>query len=128
MILNTRSMANLTGVHPDLVKVVKLAASIMPHDLGFIITEGVRTLSRQQELVRTGASQTMKSRHLTGHAVDFAPVIGGEVRWDWPLFHRAVPIFKSAAQQLNVPLEAGADWVSFPDGPHLQLPWKEYPA
>ncbi len=113
----------LQGVHPDLVKVIMKAAE----NADFIIVEGVRTTVRQAELVAKGASQTMKSRHITGHAVDIAPLVGGEVRWDWPLYHKLAPVVKQAAKDLGVPLEWGGDWKSFPDGPHFQLPWKEYP-
>ena len=123
--LNTRSMANLTGVHPDLVKIVKLAAANAVTE--FIVTEGVRTLVRQKELVAKGASQTMRSRHLTGHAVDLAAMIGGEVRWDWPLYGLLAHQMKDAAAALKIPLEWGGDWTSFKDGPHFQLPWASYP-
>jgi peptidoglycan L-alanyl-D-glutamate endopeptidase CwlK len=121
--LSARSLKNLTGVHPDLVKVVMLAAE----KAEFVVTEGVRTLLRQSELVKAGASQTMKSRHLTGHAVDLAALVGGEVRWDWPLYNKLAATMKESAIQLGVPLEWGGDWKSFKDGPHFQLPWKDYP-
>jgi peptidoglycan L-alanyl-D-glutamate endopeptidase CwlK len=123
MSLTSRSLKNLTGVHPDLVKIVLLAAE----RADFVVTEGVRTTLRQAELVKAGASQTMKSRHLTGHAVDLAALVGGEVRWDWPLYTNLAVAMKSAAQELSIPLEWGGDWKSFKDGPHFQLPWKDYP-
>lgn len=125
MMLNPRSNANLNGVHPDLVRVVRLAAANA--ELEFVVTEGVRTLARQTEMVAKGASRTMRSRHLDGHAVDLAAVIGGDVRWDWPLYDRLGAQMKAAAASLKVPLEWGGDWVSFRDGPHFQLPWKDYP-
>ncbi|WP_084494694.1 M15 family metallopeptidase [Alkanindiges illinoisensis] len=31
-----------------------------------------------------------------------------------------------AAKELNIPLEWGGDWKNFKDGPHYQLPWKQY--
>jgi peptidoglycan L-alanyl-D-glutamate endopeptidase CwlK len=121
--LNARSLKNLTGVHPDLVKVVLRTAQ----ESEFVVTEGVRTAMRQAELVKAGASQTMKSRHLTGHAVDLAVLVGGEVRWDWPLYNKLAAVVKAAAAELAVPIEWGGDWKSFKDGPHFQLPWKDYP-
>lgn len=124
MALNKKSILRLEGVHPDLVKVVLLASD----RADFVVTEGVRTLLRQSELVKAGASQTMKSRHLTGHAVDLAALVGGEVRWDWPLYTNLGNVVKSAAAELSIPLEWGGDWKSFKDGPHFQLPWKEYPS
>ncbi len=124
-ILGPRSLSKLEGVHPDLVKVVKLTIKRSPID--FVVVEGVRTIARQKELLAAGASKTLKSRHLTGHAVDLAPVVGATVRWDWPLFHQLAPVVKAAAVELGVPLEWGGDWKLFKDGPHWQLPWKEYP-
>jgi peptidoglycan L-alanyl-D-glutamate endopeptidase CwlK len=123
MTLNVRSEKNLTGVHPDLVKVVRLAAS----RAAFVVTEGLRTAERQAQLVAAGASQTQKSRHLTGHAVDLAALVGDEIRWDWPLYKKLADVMKQAAKELNVPLEWGGDWTTLKDGPHFQLPWKQYP-
>lgn len=126
IILGEKSLKRLEGVHPDLVRVVKKAAILSSID--FTVLEGLRTLARQKELVGKGASTTMKSRHLTGHAVDLAPMIDGEVRWDWPLYHKLSPIIKAVALAENVPIEWGGDWKTFKDGPHWQLPWKGYPA
>jgi peptidoglycan L-alanyl-D-glutamate endopeptidase CwlK len=100
--------------------VVRRAAEITT--VPFIVTEGVRTLERQRELVKVGASRTMDSRHLTGHAVDLAAMVGSEVRWDWPLYHHIASAMKLAAGELNVPLTWGGDWSSFKDGPHFELP------
>lgn len=118
--LNVRSEKNLTGVDEDLVRVVRLAAEIT--DTDFIVTEGLRTPERQRQLVAAGASQTMNSKHLVGRAVDLAAVVDGEVRWDWPLYHRLAAVMKEAAKRLNVPLTWGGDWKSFRDGPHFELP------
>ena len=123
--LGQRSLARLEGVHPDLVRVVKRAA--LMSDIDFTVLEGLRTPARQKELVAKGASKTLKSRHLTGHAVDLAVLIGGEIAWDWPLYHKLAPIVKAAAAAENVPIEWGGDWRTFKDGPHWQLPWKQYP-
>jgi peptidoglycan LD-endopeptidase CwlK len=123
--LGTRSQERLKGVHPDLVKVVERAIQLTPVD--FTVLEGLRTEARQRELVARGASKTMNSRHLTGHAVDLGAFVGGEVRWDWPLYHRIAAAVKAAAAELEVPIEWGGDWRSFKDGPHWQLPWKQYP-
>lgn len=123
--LNKSSIQKLSGVHPDLVSVVMLAAQ--NSDLEFVVTEGLRTVERQRQLVAAGASRTMKSRHITGHAVDLAAVINGEVRWDWPLYHKLAEIMKLSANKLNIPIEWGGDWKSFKDGPHFQLPFAKYP-
>jgi len=130
MKLNASSEKRLKGVHPDLVKVVRRAAEITTTD--FVVTCGLRTLAEQRRLVAAGASKTLKSRHLPGtgglsHAVDLAAVLGGKVRWDWPLYHRLAAAMKQAAAELKVPLEWGGDWKTFKDGPHFQLPWSNYP-
>jgi peptidoglycan L-alanyl-D-glutamate endopeptidase CwlK len=125
MELSARSRQRLTGVHQDLVRVVLRAAELTEVD--FVVTEGVRTLARQKQLVAAGASKTLRSRHLTGHAVDLAAVVGGQVRWDWPLYHKLADAMKRAAAELGVPLEWGGDWRTFKDGPHFQLPWGAYP-
>lgn len=124
--LGATSVARLKGVHPDLVKVIEHAADVSPVE--FVVLEGRRTLARQKVLFAQGASRTLKSRHITGHAVDIAPVIEGKVRWDWPLYNRMAPYIKQAAKTVGVPIEWGGDWKSFKDGPHWQLPHSKYPA
>lgn len=123
--LSRRSLARLDGVHPDLVRVVKLAIELTEVDFG--VTEGLRTIEKQREYVAKGASKTMNSRHLTGHAVDLVAYIGTEARWDWPLYHKIADAMKRAAKSLGVPIVCGADWVKFPDGPHFELDRKSYP-
>jgi peptidoglycan L-alanyl-D-glutamate endopeptidase CwlK len=125
IVLGQRSLSRLQGVHPDLVRVVKKAAAMSPLD--FTVLEGLRTVDRQRQLMASGATRTMNSRHLTGHAVDLAPMIGGTVRWDWPLYHQLAAIVKDAAKAENVPIQWGGDWRTFKDGPHWELPWKLYP-
>ena len=128
MKINTASTARLRGVHPDLVRVVqRCAADWKDPETGFIVTCGVRTLEEQKVLKAKGASKTLRSRHLTGHAVDLAATIGGNVRWDWPLYDRLAKAMKAAAKAEKVPLEWGGDWKTFKDGPHYQLPWASYP-
>lgn len=124
--LSSRSYKRLEGVHPDLVAVVERAIKIAPID--FMVTEGLRTQERQAELVAAGASRTMRSRHLTGHAVDLGALVSGQLRWDWPLYEQLALAMKTSAEELGIPLEWGGDWTSFKDGPHFQLPWADYPA
>ena len=121
-VLGNKSRRKLHGVHPDLVAVVKRAIEITEQD--FTVLEGLRTLERQQQLYNTGKSKTMNSRHLTGHAVDLAP---WPITWDWDHFYPIADAVKQAADELDIPIEWGGDWKSFPDGPHFQLPWTEYP-
>ena len=125
IVLSQRSLTRLEGVHPDLVRVVKKASILS--DLDFTVLEGLRSVDRQKQLVSQGASKTMNSRHLTGHAVDLAPMIGGKVSWDWPLYHKLAKVIKAAAADEKVPLQWGGDWRAFKDGPHWELPWAFYP-
>lgn len=122
-VLSNKSLSKLDGVHSDLVSVVKQAICITKQD--FMVIEGLRSLERQEQLVASGASQTMNSRHLTGHAVDVVPY---PLSWDWPLYYPIADAMKQAATELKVDLEWGGDWRSFKDGPHWQLSWKSYPA
>jgi len=119
-----RSLQRMEGLHPDIVAVMKLAIKRSPVD--FTVLEGMRTLARQKQLVASGASKTMNSRHLTGHAIDVAPLENGKVSWAWPLYHRLAPVIKEAAEELGVDLEWGGDWKTFKDGPHWQLSWQSY--
>ena len=126
MIIDPRSSARMIGVHADLMRVVYRAATITPID--FIVTEGVRSLGRQKQLKAAGASKTLRSRHLTGHAIDLAARVDGEIRWDWPLYHKLAAAMKEAARLEGVQIEWGGDWKGgFIDGPHFQLPFSTYP-
>lgn len=126
MYLTDRDRKRLEVVHRDLVAVVERAAGLT--DIGFTVTEGLRTPERQRKLVAAGASRTMNSRHLTGHAVDLAAVVDGDVRWDWPLYHKLARVMRLAAVEVNVQIEWGGEWLRFKDGPHFQLPLDKYPA
>lgn len=124
--LGPTSLLRLQDVHPDLVKVVERAIELT--EIDFTVLEGRRTKERQAELLKAGATTTMNSRHLTGHAVDLGALVGGKVRWDWPLYYKIADAMKSASVELGIPVEWGGDWKKFKDGPHWQLPHKEYPA
>lgn len=150
--LSRRSLERMQGVHPDLVKVVLLAIQLTDADFG--VTEGVRTIEKQREYFAKGASQTMNSRHITGHAVDLVAYVGREVRWDWPLFHKIAAAMKQAASALGVQIVWGGVWdremsdltedmdsetaayvarrkvlgkKAFIDGPHFELSRRLYP-
>lgn len=124
-VLGKKSLDNLKGVHPDLVSVVMGAIAITPID--FTVGEGLRTVERQKELLASGKSTTMKSRHLTGHAVDLWALKEGKVDWLWAPYEEIAKAMKKAASDLYIKIEWGGDWKSFKDGPHFQLPFKEYP-
>jgi peptidoglycan L-alanyl-D-glutamate endopeptidase CwlK len=122
--LGVRSKARLKGVHPDLIKVVERAIQLTTVD--FTVLEGVRDAVRQKKLVESGASQTMNSRHLTGHAVDLGAWVDDQVDWSWPLYAKINAAMQEASKQVGVPIEWGGNW-KMRDGPHFQLPRKEYP-
>lgn len=128
--LSARSVKRLEGLHPDLRRVVERAIQITTTD--FMVVEGVRTLAQQRKNVLSGASKTMRSRHLTGHAVDIAPMLDldkdGDLDVSWLQAHFAplASAMKQAAKELGVRIEWGFDLWGW-DGPHFQLPWKEYP-
>lgn len=124
--LGPTSLLRLQDVHPDLVKVVERAIELT--EIDFTVLEGRRTKERQAELLKAGATTTMNSRHLTGHAVDLGALVGGKVRWDWPLYYKIADAMKAASAERGIPVEWGGDWKKFKDGPHWQLPHKEYPA
>lgn len=128
MELNERSKQSLKGVHPDLIRVILRAAQNVPTgSLGFIVTEGSRTLERQKLLFAEGKSKTMNSRHLQGDAVDLAATLEGVVTWEFPRYEELSKIVLGAAKELNIPVVWGGSWESFRDGPHFELDRRFYP-
>lgn len=123
--LSIKSRINLMGVHADLVKVVERAIQLT--DVDFTVLEGLRTLARQKELLAAKATTTLNSRHLTGHAVDLGALVGGKLRWDWPLYDKIAKAMKQAAKELKISIVWGGDWKSFKDGPHFELDRKVCP-
>jgi peptidoglycan L-alanyl-D-glutamate endopeptidase CwlK len=106
--LSQRSLDRLEGVDERLVAVVKQAISTTKIDFGVI--QGMRTLEMQKELVAKGASQTMKSKHLTGHAVDLMAYISGRGSWELNLYDDIADAMKEAGDTLGVRLRWGAAW------------------
>jgi peptidoglycan L-alanyl-D-glutamate endopeptidase CwlK len=136
--LSPASEVKLKGVHPDLVRVVRRAAAMCEQP--FIVFEGVRTVERQRSLIAKGVSKLknpFRSRHvptkdpkygLVSHAVDLVPLnAGGQPVWDWKLIPAVLRAMKSAALAEHVTIECGAEWKTFKDGVHYQLPWRLYP-
>jgi peptidoglycan L-alanyl-D-glutamate endopeptidase CwlK len=151
--LGQRSISELSGVHEDLVAVVHRAIEITPQD--FSVHDGIRTLDQQKALVKRGASKTLRSRHITGHAVDLVPYIAEKLRWEWDPIYVIAEAVRTAAIELNTPLRWGGAWDLnftdsedstedlveeyaarrreagrrvFLDGPHYELPRTLYPA
>jgi peptidoglycan LD-endopeptidase CwlK len=124
---SARSLKNLQGIHPDLRRVIDRALNLSPVD--FTVIEGLRTKARQEQLVKQGASKTLKSRHITGHAVDLVPIgKDGKASFAWPLYDLLAPAVKEAARLEGVKIVWGGDWATFRDGPHFELDREVYPA
>lgn len=121
--MDARSERNLVGVHPTLTMLIREVVNTFPHEI--IVTDGVRTQERQAELFKAGASQTLNSRHLTGHAVDLAVKISGQVVWTWHIYAQLGAFVKEKAKELGIPIQWGGDWL-MRDGPHFELPRNAY--
>ena len=106
--LSERSWKNLEGVHPDLVAVTKSALACAEVDFGVIC--GLRTREQQAELVKAGASQTMKSKHLIGDAVDLMAYVGGKATWELPPYFLVAEAVRTAAIDLGVAIRWGGAW------------------
>ena len=105
--LSQRSINNLKGTKSQLQDVVSRAIQLTEVD--FVVIEGLRSIARQQELVRQGASQTMNSKHITGDAVDLA-AWNGTIRWEMPFYFKIAEAVKSAAIENNVAIRWGGAW------------------
>jgi len=150
--LSQRSKDRLQGVHPDLINVVELA--LCSTNIDFMVGEGLRSIERQKQLVQRNKSHTLKSRHLTGHAVDLWLLPNNKITWEASAYQTLAQTMKHAAEELNIPLQWGGVWdrelsvltddmaketeqyrqrraqqnkTAFFDGPHFQLPWSAYP-
>ncbi len=129
--LSQRSLQRLDGVHPKLVNVVKAAIAISKTD--FAVIEGVRSLEKQREYFNAGKSRTMKSKHLTGHAVDLMPLVDTdgdgdrEGTWEEQHFLPIADAMRQAASNLGIVITWGGEWASFKDCPHFEIDPQRYP-
>jgi len=119
--LSTRSLDRLIGVDPRLAAVVKAAIHTTKVDFGVIC--GMRTLEEQKDLVAKGASQTMKSKHLQGYAVDLMAYCGKRASWELNLYDDIADAMAVAAKDVDVPIRWGASW-TVPNKLTLRAPWK----
>ena len=106
--LSTKSQERLMGVEPELKEVVYEAIKVTKIDFGVI--EGLRTEEKQKQLVESGASQTMKSKHLEGRAVDLMAYIGGRGSWELNVYDEIADAMKEAAIKVDVAVRWGAAW------------------
>ena len=106
--LSTRSQERLMGIEPELKEVVYEAIKVTKIDFGVI--EGLRPEEKQKQLVESGASQTMKSKHLEGRAVDLMAYIGGRGAWELNVYDEIADAMKEAAVKVDVAVRWGAAW------------------
>jgi peptidoglycan LD-endopeptidase CwlK len=150
--LGAGSLKELVCVHADLAAVVHRAIELSAQD--FAVHDGIRTMPEQKKMVEAGVSQTLDSRHLSGHAVDLVPYVNGKLRWEWEPIYRIADAVRMAARELDVRLRWGGAWdvdftaskespedmvigysarrrkagrKPFLDGPHFELPRDKYP-
>ena len=106
--LSDRSMAKLEGVEQSLVDVVKEAIQLTKVDFG--VTYGMRTAEEQQELYDSGRSQTLKSKHLVGRAVDLVAYFGSNISWELNVYDDICDAMAEAARRNTVGIKWGAAW------------------
>ena len=123
--LSERSRRKLSLVHKDLTLLAEAAIKVTQVD--FAVTEGLRTLQRQEELLKARATTTMASRHLTGHAIDIAAIVNGKADWHPALYFHIADAFLSEAAKLQIKICWGGNWRTFRDYCHIELDRKFYP-
>jgi peptidoglycan LD-endopeptidase CwlK len=106
--LSSRSLKKLKGVDDTLVEVVKEAINLTKVDFG--VTYGLRTLEEQQKLYDSGRSQTMKSKHLDGRAVDLVAYFGSDISWELNVYDDICDAMAEAARRHTLAVKWGAAW------------------
>ena len=106
--LSSRSIDRLNGVDSGLITVVNAAIDMTKVDFG--VTCGMRTVAEQEALVAKGASQTMKSKHLEGRAVDLVAYVGPNVTWALNMYDEIADAMADAARIHGVAIKWGAAW------------------
>ena len=106
--LSQRSLDKMEGVDSTLIEVVKEAIGLTKVDFG--VTFGLRTLEQQKELYDSGRSQTMKSKHLDGRAVDLVAYFGSDVSWELNVYDDICDAMAEAARRHTLALKWGAAW------------------
>lgn len=120
-----RTRDNLKGVDHRLIALVGYALAISEQD--FFVNEGLRTAEKQMEYFKKGVSQrdgvTKKSEHQLGRAVDvyYTGWKNTDPNENNPKWQKVFAAFKTAAKNLNIKIDFGAEWKTFKDYPHIEL-------
>lgn len=118
------SKKNLIGVHPKLIQLAEVALSYSTVDFG--ISEGLRTIERQRELVSSGKSLTMNSYHLPqednySHAIDVYAYVQGKTSYRERDMKAIAKAMYRASAELGIWIEWGGLWTDLVDLPHWQI-------
>jgi peptidoglycan L-alanyl-D-glutamate endopeptidase CwlK len=107
------------------VKAYQLYQYALDEGIDILFHDAVRTMDEQKANLASGASQTLKSYHLVGQALDFVPIVGGKAMWS-SKDYLTVDIKKFVKEAKRIGFVWGGDWTSFKDMPHLQYNYKGY--
>jgi len=105
--LGKSSKAKLEGVDERMIAIVRYAINVTKQDFSVIC--GLRTMDEQRALVAKGASQTMKSKHIGGNAVDLMAYVDGG-RWELNLYDEIADAMAEGARAISTPVKWGAAW------------------
>jgi len=95
-------------LHDDLISILEhLEANSL---LKFGIADTTRSKEEHQELLESGASTVIDSKHLDGRAVDIYPIVAQERRSDVSLYTTLANNFKESAETLGIVISWGGDW------------------
>ncbi|QEZ07311.1 M15 family peptidase [Listeria monocytogenes] len=120
----SRSLANVNKLADNTKAAArKLLDWSESNGIEVLIYETIRTKEQQAANVASGASQTMRSYHLVGQALDFVMAKGKTVDWG---AYRSDKGKKFVAKAKSLGFEWGGDWSGFVDNPHLQFNYKGY--
>ncbi|MCQ6288209.1 MULTISPECIES: SH3 domain-containing protein [Bacillus cereus group] len=121
----TRNVNNLNKLADNTKAVAfKWYQYCIDNGIEVLIYETIRTVEQQREYVRKGASQTMRSYHLVGQALDFVPIQSNGTE-DWNGYNKE-PWASAIRYAKQIGFEWGGDWKGFVDSPHLQYNYKGY--
>lgn len=119
-VLGSKSLANMSPLHPNLIFVVKKAITLTTVDFGVPSTGGGRTAQEQNVLFKQGVTTKdgfkKKSNHQIkadgfGYAVDCVPWIDGA--WeheDWEPVYFVASAMSKAANILKTKIKWGGNW------------------